>query len=76
MTDILIYGGLSVLLIGVSFILIASIKGAIYTKGLPPTDFAAANDIKKRLRKYSRPGFILIITGAIIAGIGIVIGMN
>lgn len=32
MTDILIYGGLSVLLIGVSFILIASIKGAIYTK--------------------------------------------
>lgn len=33
MTDILIYGGLSLLLIGLTFILIASIKGAVYTRG-------------------------------------------
>ena len=61
MTDILIYGGLSLLLIGLTFILIASIKGAVYTKGLSPTDFTEFNEIKKRLRKYSRPGFVLII---------------
>ena len=46
MTDILIYGGLSLLLIGLTFILIASIKGAVYTKGLSPTDFTEFNEIK------------------------------
>ncbi len=76
MTDILIYGGLSLLLIGLTFILIASIKGAVYTKGVSPTDFTEFNEIKKRLRKYSRPGFVLIIAGAIITGIGIIIGLN
>ncbi|MCM1076144.1 MAG: hypothetical protein NC411_02130 [Bacteroides sp.] len=76
MTDFLIYGGLGIMLLGAIFGLMAAIKGFALS-GYKIELIAVPNpEIKKKIRKYTRPALIFLIAGAVILAIGIGLGLE
>lgn len=81
MTDIFIYTGLGVLLLGSLVGLAAAIKGFITNRNISPDDTGPCNPSRPSLKphmpqKLLRAWYVLMIVGFIIVGIGISMGLN
>lgn len=71
MANILIYGGLSVLLIATLIFLYGAIRGLVLSKKI--SDRAA---VKKAVKKYVETGYIVVIIGFIVVGLGMFLSSN
>lgn len=71
MGNVIIYIGLSILIVASLIALIAAIKGWLLSQKLKDKDL-----IKKFLTKYTRPAVIITIIGFIVTGIGIILSLN
>ena len=76
MVNAFLYSGLGVLLVASIIALFAAVKGYIYSKGVPVYDIQARQAVNTKIRKYTRPAFILFIIGFIIIGVGLALGLN
>lgn len=75
MSSLLIYSGLSSLLLGAILGLIAAIKG-FALNNYKIELITKPNPIIKKLQKYTKPALLFFIIGAILLAIGISIGLT
>lgn len=71
MGNVLIYIGLSILIVASLIALIAAIKGWLLSQKIKDKGL-----IKRSLTKYTRPAVIITIIGFIVTGIGIMLSLN
>lgn len=76
MSSLLIYSGLSSLLLGAILGLIAAIKGFALNNYKIELITKPNPIIKKKLQKYTKPVLLFFIIGAILLAIGISIGLT
>lgn len=76
MENLLIYSGLSVMLLGTIFGLMAALKGFKLSKYNMNPFANKDSSVKLKIAKYTKPAIVFLILGFIVLLIGILLGLS